>query len=77
QVVHDEEVVKSLRQTAIHTMASRGVTMTLAEEKEALKLFPAVSGLAHHVHDNDAIRWKFQDLIEAATDLETNKKALD
>lgn len=42
QVAHDDAVVRSVHDHAIEKMASTGVTMTAEEEREALKLFPAV-----------------------------------
>ncbi|PPQ84415.1 hypothetical protein CVT26_006537 [Gymnopilus dilepis] len=42
QIVHDEEVVRSICQLAIRDMAKEGLKMTPKEEEEALKLFPAV-----------------------------------
>ena len=42
QVAHDDAVVKSLHDIAIHQMAEKGVTMMADEEKVALKVFPAV-----------------------------------
>jgi hypothetical protein len=42
QIAHDGEVIKSIQDLAIYEMRERGVCMTSAEEKEALKLFPVV-----------------------------------
>jgi hypothetical protein len=42
QVAHDDAVVRSSHDLAIQKMATMGVTMTAEEEREALKLFPAV-----------------------------------
>ncbi len=42
QVAHDDAVVKSLRDIAVHEMENEGVVMSEAEKRMALKLFPAV-----------------------------------
>ena len=43
QVVHDEQVVRSIREEAIHLMKSEfAVEMSALEEKTALHIFPAV-----------------------------------
>ena len=42
QVAHDDAVVRSIHDLAIQKMATTGVTITAEEEREALKLFPAV-----------------------------------
>ena len=42
QVAHDDAVVKSLRDIAVHEMENEGVVMSEAEKWMALKLFPAV-----------------------------------
>lgn len=42
QVAHDDAVVRSIHDMAIRDMATMGVRMSVEEEKEALKLFPAV-----------------------------------
>ena len=42
QVAHDDAVVRSIHDLAIQKMAATGVMMTAEEEREALKLFPAV-----------------------------------
>jgi hypothetical protein len=42
QVAHDDAVVRSLKDVAIQEMAAKNIKMTTAEEREALKLFPAV-----------------------------------
>ncbi|KAF8953370.1 hypothetical protein BDZ97DRAFT_1639950, partial [Flammula alnicola] len=60
QVAHDDAVVKSLQDVTIHEMKYQGVVMSEAEKQMALKLFPAVSGLAHCVHNSSSLNKKFQ-----------------
>lgn len=42
QIAHDDAVVKSLRDIAVHEMENEGIEMSEEERKMALKLFPAV-----------------------------------
>ena len=42
QVAHDDAVVHSIHDLAIQKMASMGVAMGSIEEREALKLLPAI-----------------------------------
>ncbi|KAF8974785.1 hypothetical protein BDZ97DRAFT_1646609, partial [Flammula alnicola] len=77
QVAHDEVVVKSLHDVAIQQMAKNGVTMRQAEERMALKLFPAVSGLARRIHDSSPLNKQFQELVDKHPELESNKRVLD
>jgi hypothetical protein len=42
QVAHDDAVVESLHDIAVHEMENEGVVMSEAEKQMALKLFPAV-----------------------------------
>jgi len=45
QIAHDDAVVKSLHDVAVHEMEAKGIVMSEAEKKMALKLFPAVQSL--------------------------------
>lgn len=47
QSVHDNLVVKTLRQRAIQIMKDDGVVIEKADEKMALQLFPRVSSLSY------------------------------
>ena len=42
QIAHDDAVVKSLRDIAVHEMEMEGIEMSEEERWMALKLFPAV-----------------------------------
>ncbi|KAF8901916.1 hypothetical protein CPB84DRAFT_1679335, partial [Gymnopilus junonius] len=78
QIAHDDAVVKSLHEVAIWEMRAQGVVMTAAEEREALKLFPAVAGLAQRIHDSSPLNEQFQELlINSQGQIQSNKTALD
>ena len=47
KIAHDDAVVKTLRDLAIQEMRQEGVVMSDAENRMALKLFPAVQLLFH------------------------------
>ena len=42
QIIHDDEIVKSIRDKAIYMMRAQGIVMSYEEEQMALKIFPAV-----------------------------------
>lgn len=42
QEVHNDHVVKTLRDKAVHEMAERGIHITATENTQALSLFPKV-----------------------------------
>ncbi|KAF8800450.1 hypothetical protein BYT27DRAFT_7055828, partial [Phlegmacium glaucopus] len=77
QLAHDDAVVKSLRDIAVYEMEARGVVMSDAERRMALKLFPSVSGLARCIHDSSTLNERFQELIDQDPELTTAKCALD
>ncbi|KDR68282.1 hypothetical protein GALMADRAFT_42456, partial [Galerina marginata CBS 339.88] len=66
QAVHNERVVKTLREKAIVIMEGKGIRMDPREVKIALQIFPRVSGLARRVHDSSPIKERFDSMV--ATD---------
>ncbi|KAF9043281.1 hypothetical protein BJ165DRAFT_1348251 [Panaeolus papilionaceus] len=80
QVVHDEQVVRSIREEVIHLMKSEfAVEMSALEEKTALRIFPAVAGFARRIHDSTTLNTQFLELVSNSKDpkVQSNKRALD
>ncbi|KAJ7579614.1 hypothetical protein C8J56DRAFT_1006570 [Mycena floridula] len=61
---HDGHVVKLIRDIAIVEMRRLGVTVTEAETKSALQIFPKVCGLAKKVHDSTTVGAAFQTIVD-------------
>ncbi|KAF7341582.1 putative AC transposase [Mycena sanguinolenta] len=78
QELHDTRVVNTLRDIAIRKMGETGVKISAAEEKDALKLFPKVAGLAKKVHESRPIHTEFATIIaNPATGLSTDSNTTE
>ncbi|KAJ7609620.1 hypothetical protein FB45DRAFT_347701 [Roridomyces roridus] len=78
QDVHDGKVTSTIRQATIAEMCLDGVYIDPAEEKDALKLFPKVAGLAKKVHDSRVIHAEFQRIVaDPGTGLPTDSNVTE
>lgn len=62
QIAHDDAVIKSLRDIAIHDMEAEGVVMSEEERRMALKLFPAVQSFLNISSACSEVLSRFLDL---------------
>ncbi|KAK7037089.1 hypothetical protein R3P38DRAFT_2516794, partial [Favolaschia claudopus] len=78
QDIHDVNVTNTLRGVAIQHMRTAGVVISAGEEKDALKVFPKVAGLAKKVHDSRPIHTEFAAIINnPATGLSTDSNTTE
>ncbi|KAK7041092.1 hypothetical protein R3P38DRAFT_2512431 [Favolaschia claudopus] len=78
QDIHDANVTNTIRSVAIQNMRALGVVISAAEEKDALKIFPKVAGLAKKVHDSRPIHTEFAAIINnPATGLSTDSNTTE
>ncbi|KAJ7644487.1 hypothetical protein FB45DRAFT_737456 [Roridomyces roridus] len=64
QDLHDEKVSGTLRSKAVEEMRRKKVVISPQEEKDALKLFPKIVGLAKKVHDSRPLHTEFVRIIQ-------------
>ncbi|KAK7442969.1 hypothetical protein VKT23_015913 [Stygiomarasmius scandens] len=62
---HDTAVSKSIRDIAIQEMRLKGVIISDHENKDALKVFPKVAGLAKKVHDSGTVGTAFEKAVDS------------
>ncbi|GBE85912.1 hypothetical protein SCP_0804360 [Sparassis crispa] len=78
QAIHDQRIVKTLRERAINEMARKGVVISDRDAKEALGIFLKVAGLAKRVHDSPGtLGEKFKIAIQLDDQLTGEKTTLD
>ncbi|KAL6298463.1 hypothetical protein BKA93DRAFT_744076 [Sparassis latifolia] len=78
QAIHDQRIVKTLRERAINEMARKGVVISDRDAKEALGIFPKVAGLSKRVHDSPGtLGEKFKITIQLDDQLTGEKTTLD
>ncbi|EJC99097.1 uncharacterized protein FOMMEDRAFT_51080, partial [Fomitiporia mediterranea MF3/22] len=59
QIVYNTSVTSSVRDCTITEMQTKGVTVGIAEMKEAELVLPKIAGLAKKVHDSSPLKEEF------------------
>ncbi|KAJ3500635.1 hypothetical protein NLJ89_g9707 [Agrocybe chaxingu] len=76
QGMHNERIVKTLREKAIILMEKKGIYLDPDEERIALQIFPRVAGLARRVHDASNLKERFDQMVKDDPALEGSQRSL-
>ncbi|KAJ7732837.1 hypothetical protein B0H16DRAFT_1732564 [Mycena metata] len=80
QELHDTHTARSIRGKAVAHMAELVVVISKRDNRQALGIFPKVTGLARKVHDSGSVASVFNGLVDtakAAGKIKTDKTTLD
>ncbi|KAG1771375.1 hypothetical protein EV702DRAFT_977367 [Suillus placidus] len=74
---HDKKVVSAIHWDGLNTDKEMGLLITLAEQREALRLFPKVTGLSKRLQDSATLQAAVEQIMTIKSGGPSQKKTLD